>query len=162
MSLLPHYRIQVFDKDSSLPAEAEELFREELTGSRTPLSEDRPDRDQWEFRMICAVDDSDHVLGGVHFDLGPRNFGPLAADRVAFIEHGIVREQNRRHGLGTTLLQKAIEVAREEGCQCVRCNVSWANEAEMALFKKCGFALACIDDGEYFAAKPLQGYSCNE
>ncbi|MBN2292103.1 MAG: GNAT family N-acetyltransferase [Pirellulales bacterium] len=82
--------------------------------------------------------------------------------RIAFIEHGIVREQNRRHGLGTTLLQKAIEMAREEGCQCLRCNVSWTNEAEMTLLKKCGFALACIEDGEYLAVKPLQVYSCNE
>lgn len=162
MTDLPHYRIHVFDTDVVLPDEAEELFREELTDSRTPLSPDRPDRDQWEFRTICAVVDSEHVLGGIHLDLGPRNFGPFATDRIAFVEHGIVRPEFRRHGLGTALLQKAIEVARAEGCQCMRCNVSWANPAEMALFKKCGFALACIDDGEYFAAKPLQGYACSE
>ena len=45
--------------------------------------------------------------------------------------------------------------------QFMRCNVSWKNAAEIALFKKCGFALACIEDGQYFTAKPLQGYACN-
>jgi GNAT superfamily N-acetyltransferase len=162
MTNLLNHRIQIFDKDGPLPAEAEELFREQLADSRRPLPEHRSDHDKREFRTICAVAESGHVLGGVHLDLGPRNFGPLAADRIAFVEHGIVRQEYRRQGLGTTLLQKAIEVARVAGCQCMRCNVSWLNLAEMVLFKKCGFALACIDNGEYFAAKPLQGYACNE
>ena len=158
---LPPYNIHVYGNKDELPTEVEEVFRDELAESRKPLPKDRPDRDQWQFRCICAVTESGHVLGGVHFDMGPRNFGPLADDRIAYVEQGLVRPEYRCHGLGTTLLCKAIEVAREEGCQLMRCNTRWENPAEIALFKKCGFALACIEDGQYFTAKPLQGYACN-
>jgi ribosomal protein S18 acetylase RimI-like enzyme len=161
MSSLSDYQVHVFDNDNPLPPEAEDFYREELAGSLEPLSEFKPDRDGWRFSSICAIAKSGQVIGGVHIDMGPRNFGPLAADRIAFVEHTIVRPEYRRYGLGTRLLQEAIEIARAERCQCVRCNVSWANPAEIALFTKCGFALACIEDGEYFAAKPLQGYGCD-
>ena len=161
MESLPPHTIRVYGNDDELPAEAEALFRDELADSRKPLPEDRADRDEWRFRLICAVTESGHVPGGVHLDVGPRSFGPLADDRIAFVEHGFVRPDYRRHGLGTRILQRAIEVAREEGCQCMRCNCSWKNPAEMALFKKCGFALACIEDGQYFTTKPLQGYACS-
>ena len=122
MANLPAYDIQVYGNDDELPGEAEELFRKELADSRKPLPEDRPDREQWRFRSLCAITDSERVLGCVHLDLGPRNFGPLAADRIAFVEHGFVRAEHRRLGLGTRLLQKAIEVAREEGCQSMPCD----------------------------------------
>jgi GNAT superfamily N-acetyltransferase len=161
MANLPAYSIQVYGNEDEMPQEAEELLREELADSRKPLPQDRPDREQWRFRSICATTAEGRVLGCVHLDLGPRNFGPLAADRIGFVEHGFVRPEHRRLGLGTRLLQKAIDVAREERCQSMRCNVSWENAGELALFKKCGFALACIEDGQYFAAKPLQGYGCN-
>ena len=161
MANLPIHNIQVYGNGDQLPSEAEELFRKELADSREPLPEGRPDRDQWQFRCICAVTESGHVLGGVHFDLGPRNFGPLADDRIVYVEHAFVRPEYRRQAVGTELLQQAIEVAREEGCQLMRCNSSWKNPAEIALFKKCGFALACIEDGKYFTTKPLQGYACN-
>ncbi len=161
MASLPIHTIEVYGNQDQLPPDAEELFREELADSRQPLPEDRPDRDQWQFRCICAVTESGQVLGGVHFDLGPRNFGPLADDRIVYLEHAFVRPPCRRQGLGTRLLQRAVEVARDEGCQLIRCNARWDNPAEIALFKKCGFALACIEDGQYFTAKPLHGYACS-
>ena len=161
MADLPAYDIYIYANDDELPGEAEELFRDELADSRKPLPEDRADRDQWQFRLICAITDSGHVLGGVHLDIGPRNYGPLAEERIALVELGLVRPEYRRHGLGTKLLQRTIQVAQQEGCQLMRCNASWTNPAEMALFKKCGFALACIEDGQYFTTKPLQGYACN-
>ena len=158
---LPQYNIHVFANDDQLPPEAEELFQTELADSREPLPEDRADRDQWQFRLICALTENGHVLDGVHFDMGPRNFGPLGHERITYLEHCFVRPEYRRHGVGTRLLQRAIEVARDEGCQIMRCNASWHNPAEIALFKKCGFALACIEDGQYFTVKPLQGYACS-
>ena len=141
MANLPAYSIQVYGNEDEMPQEAEELLREELADSRKPLPQDRPDREQWLKVKRAMV--------------------RKPADRIGFVEHGFVRPEHRRLGLGTRLLQRAIDVAREEGCQSMRCNVSWENAGELALFKKCGFALACIEDGQYFAAKLLQGYGCN-
>ncbi len=160
MASLPDYRIETYRNDDVLPAEAEELFADELSDSRQALPEHREDRDQWYFRLTCAVTSTGGVLGGVHLDIGPRNFGPLGHELIAYVEHGFVRPEHRRQGVGTALLCAAIEVARDEGCLIMRCNVSWQNPAEIALCRKCGFALACIEDGQYFTTKPLQGYGC--
>ena len=41
----------------------------------------------------------------------------------------------------------------------MRCNASWNAPAEIALYKKCGFALADINEpdqgSEYFVVRPL-------
>jgi len=58
-----------------------------------------------------------------------------------------------------------VEVAKAKGCQYIRYNVSWDNPAEIAVSKKCGFALTDISEedegGRYFTVKPLQGYGCD-
>lgn len=141
-----------------MPDEAEELFRAELKCSRKPLQKDRDDRKQWRFACVCAVTRAGHVLGGVYLDIGPINFGPLAKEKLAFVERIFVRPDYRRHGIGARLLHRGITVAREAGCLHIQCNVGWDNPTGLALFRKCGFALVDIaeDGGEYFAVKPLQ------
>ena len=144
MAKIPAYEIRVYGNEDQLPAEAEELLAKELAGSREPLPADRPDRDQWMFACICAVTETGRVLGGVHMDMGPIVFGPLGEEKLAYLEQLLVRAEYRRGGIGTELLCKAIEVARAADCQYIRCNASWDNSAEMALFKKCGFACNCV------------------
>lgn len=165
MTELPQYKIEFYSNDDQLPAEAEEFLATQLADSREPLPEDRPDRDQWRFACICAVTDHGHVLGGVHLDMGPVNFGPLANDKLAYLEHLLVRPQYRRQGIATKLLRRAVAVTKAAGCQYIRCNTSWDNPPAIALFKKCGFALTDVDEpdqgGQYFTVKPLQGYGCN-
>lgn len=140
---LPQYNIHVFANDDQLPPEAEELFQTELADSREPLPEDRADRDQWQFRLICALTENGHVLDGVHFDMGPRNFGPLGHERITYLEHCFVRPEYRRHGVGTRLLQRAIEVAREEGCQIMRCNASWDSPQDVEAARRFG-GIGCL------------------
>lgn len=157
--MLPDFTVRCYGNDDSLPEEAGDLLREELAYSRTPLPADRTDRDQWRFACVCAVTAEGHVLGGVHLDIGPVNFGPLAKEKLAFVEGVFVRPEYRRHGVGTRTMQKAILVARDAGCLHMRCNVRWDNPAGIALYRKCGFALVDITDehgGEYFVVKPLQ------
>lgn len=155
----PAYDVVVYGRDDQLPEEAEHLFREELADSRHALPEDRPDRDRWRFACVCAITPAGHVLGGVHFDMGPVNSGPLADEKIAILERVLVRPEYRRLGVATRLLGRALAVAKEAGCAHMRCNANWSNPAEIALYKKCGFALADIgeDDqaGEYFTVRPL-------
>lgn len=155
----PSYDPRCYGNDDRLPDEAEVLFAKELESSREPLPADRADRDAWTFACVCAVTPEGHVLGGVHLDIGPINFGPLAKEKLAFIEGVLVRPEYRRRGVGTRIMRYAISVARDAGCLHMRCNVRWDNPAGIALYRKCGFALADITDeegGEYFVLKPLQ------
>ena len=156
---IPAYEIQSYGNADSLPSEAEELFARELDYSRELLPESRPDCDSWRFTSVCAVTPEGHVLGGVYLDIGPIGSGPLAEEKLAFVEGVFVRLEYRRHGVGTQVMQEAISVARGAGCLHMRCNVKWDNPAAIALYRKCGFALTDItdEDGEeYFVVKPLQ------
>jgi GNAT superfamily N-acetyltransferase len=159
MGNAPEYTIQCFGNADALPAEAEEMFRDELAYSREPLPEDRADRGKWQFACICAVTGSGHVLGGVHLDMGPMNFGPLANENLAFLEEVFVRPEYRNNGIATALMQEASAIAKGAGCSHIRGSVDWGNPAAIALYRRCGFALTDISDsgqsGEYFIVKPL-------
>ena len=162
MASLPPYKIEVYGNEDELPKQAEELFGKELADSREPFSAGRPDAGKWRFACICAVTESGEVLGGGHMDMGPVNFGPLSEDKLAYLEHLLVRDEYRRRGLGTGLLKRIVQVAKAQGCQYIRYNVRWDNPAATAVAKKCGFALTDISEegGRYFSIKPLQGYGC--
>ena len=154
---LPDHDIAVYTARDELPGEVEFVFRHELADSRKVMSESAEGESPWRFACICAVTPAGHVLGGVHFDMGPINSGPLANEPVAVLEHVYVRPEYRRRGVATAMLGRAVQVAREAGCSHMRCNANWDNPAEIALYRKCGFALADIsaDGGEYFAVRAL-------
>ena len=156
---IPDYEIRCYGNNDRLPDEAESLFAKELADSREPLPEDRADRDCWRFACVCAVTADGHVLGGVHLDIGPINFAPLAKEKLAYVEAVLVRPEHRRGGVGTRIMRQAMSVARDAGCLHMQCNVKWDNPAGIALYRKCGFALTDVseaDGGEYFVIKPLQ------
>lgn len=151
-----NHAISVYTNGDMLPAEAVEMFKNELAESRRA----RHDADRWRFVTICAVDASGHILGGAHMDIGPLEFGPLAEERLAYLEHLFVLPEYRGQGLGTSLLLRAVEEATTRGCSHIRFNVSWGNLAAIAACRKAGFALTCLEDGEYFVVKPTCAAPC--
>lgn len=152
--MTPQYEIRIYGNADRLPREAEELFARQLADSRRGVP-------GWSFVLVCAVTPEGRVLGGVHLDCGPiGGAGPLADERLAYLERTLVRPEHRRQGLATLMLQTAIRAAAEAGCLYVRCSNDWDNEAERRLFLHCGFALVDIngeDDPEpcYLAVRPL-------
>lgn len=160
MADLPDYEIKVYGDEDTLPDEAESLFTDELTYSRTPLPKDRPDHGKWRFACVCAVTEDGHVLGGVHMDMGPKNFGPLADERFAVIESRKLRDE-AKGTLEEPLLAAAVQAARKARCTHIQGQVSWNESDDVAAFKACGFAVTDLTGpGErdlYFAMKPLDG-----
>ncbi len=163
MAGVPVHRIASYGDGDELPAEAEELFRDCLAYSRRQSGEKPPEGKAWRFALTCAVTDVGHILGGVHLDIGPiGGAGPLAGEKLAYLERTLVRPEYRQQGLATALLRKAVDLAATAGCQYIRCSSNWDNVAETALLRKCGFALVDIDGGDdeepcYLAIRPLQG-----
>ena len=151
-----NHAISVYTNGDMLPAEAVEMFKNELAESRRA----RPDADRWRFVTMCAVDSSGQILGGAHMDIGPLEFGPLAEERLAYLEQLLVFPEYRGRGLGTSLLFRAVEEAATRGCSHIRFNVSWGNPAAIAACRKAGFALTCLEDGEYFVMKPTSAGPC--
>ena len=154
---LPDHDIAVYAAGDSPPEEVEFVFRHELADSRKVIAGSEPGATPWQFACVCAVTPAGHLLGGVHFDMGPINSGPLANEPVGVLEQVYVRPEYRRRGVATAMLGRAAQVAREAGCSHMRCNANWNNPAEIALYRKCGFALTDIsaDGGEYFAVRAL-------
>jgi GNAT superfamily N-acetyltransferase len=156
------FEIKVYGNGDVLPVEAEEMFARQLADSRQPLPSDRLDRDQWQFVLVCAVAPSGRVLGGVYLDIGPINGeGPLAENKLAYLERTLVSPEYRRRGIATAILKRAIQVTYASGCEYIRCSNDWDNPAECALFRKCGFALVDLNSDEnqepcYLAVRPLR------
>lgn len=163
MNDIPNYSITSLMDSDTLPAEAEQMFAEELACSREPMLKDRADRDKCQCACVCAVTDFGSVLGGIHLDIGPINFGPLSNENMAFLEGIFVRPEHRNNGIATALMREALNVARDTGCFHVQASIDWNNPAAIALYKKSGFALTDISDnedpnkvnGEYYAVGPL-------
>lgn len=161
MSTLPGYEVRTYGKADRVPAEAEAMFARQLSDSRGSPA-------PWSFILVCAETPDGHVLGGVHLDCGPiGGTGPIAGERLAYLERTLVAEPYRRQGLATALLRKALEEAAEAGCLYVRCSNDWANEAERRLFLRCGFALVDLNGEEeaercYMAVRPLSDYRTSQ
>jgi len=156
---LPSYTLKCWGDGDILPDEAEELFADELAYSREPLPEDRDDYGKWRFACICAVADDGRILGGVHLDMGPINFGPLADDLYAVVEALRVRTEYKGKGLKTVLLGEAVKVARDAGCVHIQTEVSWNEPEDLRAFRACGFALTDLhgagERDDYFAMRSL-------
>ncbi|XP_021325530.1 N-acetyltransferase family 8 member 3 [Danio rerio] len=63
----------------------------------------------------------------------------LNADNAAEVFQLIVSFQKRRKGLGTQLVEKAIEFCKEQGLSCLAVEVSSPQTAAISLFRKLGF-----------------------
>jgi GNAT superfamily N-acetyltransferase len=151
------YQIQVFAPGDAIPPQMQQMFAAGLAESRAAVARSDP-RGPWSFACTCAIDAGGNVLGGVHVDMGPINDGPLARDKVAVLERVYVRPEHRRRGIATALMNRAIELAGQAGCSHMRCNSRWDHPAEIALFRRCGFALTDIGEkgtNEYFTVRPL-------
>ncbi len=156
---MPIHKLRVFRTADVLSPEVEAFFSAELAEFRE-LASTRKLRYEWGFAIVCAVDAQEQVLGGAYFEYGPRKQlnntpPPLADENVAILEHILVLPELRKQGLGGEILNKALNVAQRLSCQHMRCNAQWDDPAEIGLYKKCGFALTDIEDGSFFAVKPL-------
>ena len=162
MTALPSHELRVYRNADLLPSEAETLFESQLAHSRRASAAHSEDADPWRFALICAATPTDHVLGGVLLDIGPiGGTGPIAAQRLAYLERTFVRPEYRRRGLATRLLRRAIQAASEATCEYIRCSNDWDNAAETRLFLRCGFALVDLNGEEeeeacYLAVRPLR------
>jgi GNAT superfamily N-acetyltransferase len=62
--------------------------------------------------------------------------------RVAILEDMVVRPSHRGSGAGTTLLQAAIDVARQAGCRRITLLTDQANEPAQRFYERHGFSFS--------------------
>ncbi len=85
-------------------------------------------------------------------DARPVGFLDVEAERwhkAANVWHLFVDRAQRRAGLGTQLMQRAIDWARDAGLRGIVCETQTNNWAACAFYQKLGFQLGGIDDHFY-------------
>jgi ribosomal protein S18 acetylase RimI-like enzyme len=90
--------------------------------------------DDGDYRFFAAVERG-AVVGGAVIDIGPLGFGPLRELTIGFLENIEVDPQWRRRGIGTRLLDAALQHAWSAGAQNVRWNVWWSNDEGLAFYR---------------------------
>ena len=99
-----------------------------------------------EYRFFAAISPANEFLGLCVIEMDPMSFGPLAGRMSAWLEDIVVLEPCRRRGVGTAMLQAALECAWAAGANHVEWTVKFDNAAAIALCRK--FGVAFIEEPE--------------
>lgn len=98
-------------------------------------------QEPWSFQMLASSFQSESFCGIVAEDGGEIvGYGgiTIAAD-TADIDNVAVAEPFRLGGIGTAIINKLIEIAKERGAKKVFLEVRVSNAAAMGIYLKCGF-----------------------
>ncbi|SDM25198.1 diamine N-acetyltransferase [Catalinimonas alkaloidigena] len=96
-------------------------------------------RDQDIFRALLVEDDDGTPIGFATYFYAYYSW----SGKALYLDDLYIRATHRGHGLGATLLDRVIEVAREAGCRQMRWLVLRANQDAIAFYQKKG---ATVDD----------------
>ena len=77
------------------------------------------------------------------------------AGKVAVIDELVVKEKQRNNGIGSTLVQHAIRLAKSTGCCLIELATSFRREDAHRFYEKNGF----IKSGYRFSFDDLEGQS---
>jgi GNAT superfamily N-acetyltransferase len=91
------------------------------------------------FRCFVAETESKEIVGMALYFFAYYTW----VGKSLYLEDIYIREQYRKNSIGTALLKKIFEVAREENCKRVRWQVLNWNQSAIQMYKKNG---ADIDD----------------
>jgi GNAT superfamily N-acetyltransferase len=97
------------------------------------------------YHCFLAMGADNAFLGLSIVDVGPMHFGPLADETTGFLENILVLPAYRRQGIGTDLLQAALDNAWEAGARHVRWTVGYEDEG-LPFYHKLGFAFVPEED----------------
>lgn len=114
-------------------------------------------KDGGHYHFFVATNDKNNFQGGCVIDVGPLRFGPLAKQTAGFLEDIMVLKKNRKKGIGTALIRKALDFAWKSNAQHVRWTVNYDNLTGIALYQNLGVAF--IPEEDPTAKKPERYYT---
>lgn len=87
--------------------------------------------------QLFVADDGERILGLVNLLY---TYSTALGARVALLEDMVVAEEARGSGLGTRLVEAAVDHCRKSGCKRVTLLTDGDNERAHAFYQRCGFA----------------------
>jgi ribosomal protein S18 acetylase RimI-like enzyme len=114
-------------------------------------------------RLMENPRSTEFLLGAPHDDAPPSGvcqlrfrFSAWTASDDCWVEDLWVREDARRSGLGSALMQAGLERAAERGCRRVELDASEGNPPAIALYEKLGFTTGKLTGRDVFLQKWLE------
>jgi len=90
------------------------------------------------FRCLIAETEAGEIVGMALFFFAYFTW----VGKSRYIEDIIVRQAYRQHKIGSALLRKIMEAAKEENCKRVRWQVLDWNEPAISFYRKCGVEIS--------------------
>ena len=117
-------------------AEAFERLLPQLSSRAVMPSEEHIERilSSEGIRLLVAANEEGVIVGMLTLALVD-----IPTGRKAWIEDVVVDGACRGYGLGAQLVEKAVEMAKEEGAKALYLTSNPSREAAHALYRKCGF-----------------------
>jgi len=89
--------------------------------------------------VFAAINQDGFLLGYAFCQIINNNHPVINNFKSLYIDDICVDEKFRNHGIGTLLLERCKELAREQECYCIDLNVWAFNESAVKFYEKCGF-----------------------
>ncbi|HLN54757.1 MAG TPA: GNAT family N-acetyltransferase [Bacteroidales bacterium] len=118
-----------------------ELAEFEKASEKVTNSVEQMKKEKDLFRCFVAASEDGEILGMALYFLAYYTW----VGKSLYLDDIYIRKEFRRNGIGSALLGKIFEVARNEECKRVRWQVLDWNKDAIQLYRKCGAVL----DGEW-------------
>ena len=92
-----------------------------------------------ECNVLVAVDENGEIAGAVSYSIMDMKAAIIHPFKSLWISDLIVSETHRGQGIGSMLMEKVKEVAKENGVDRVQLNVNALNSGAIKLYEKQGF-----------------------
>lgn len=148
MDTLPGHAIRTYAGGDELPAEAVDLFGDEVSKAW--------DSDSSKCQPVCLAASGDGLwLAGILMYIETLPVDGKPERKVASIRQMIVRPECRGRGLAGRLLRRAMTLARETGCSDIRSTAGWGCPDHLMLYERLRFSRAGSDERPYLVSRSL-------
>jgi ribosomal protein S18 acetylase RimI-like enzyme len=127
-------RIATEDDFPSILLLIKELAAFEKAPEKVTNSVEQMKKEKELFRCFVAETESKEIVGMALYFFAYYTW----VGKSLYLEDIYVKESFRKQKIGTALLRKIFNVAREEGCRRVRWQVLHWNQPAIQMYKKCG------------------------
>ena len=93
-----------------------------------------------ECNVLVAVDENGQIAGAVSYSIMDMKGAIIHPFKSLWISDLVISENHRRKGIGSMLIEKVKETAKENDVDRIQLNVSSYNTDAVKLYEKMGFA----------------------
>ena len=103
------------------------------------FTEDTFDKLLAECTVLLAVDETGEIAGAVSYSIMDMKASIIHPFKSLWISDLVIEENHRRQGIGSMLMDKIKQIAKENNVDRIQLNVNVLNSGAIELYEKLGF-----------------------